>query len=150
MRYFKSPVRDSMFLNDITHGEIIKEISRLAPRKAASPDSIGPSLVKEFSHLFVGPLAHIYNRSLLTGTISTKLKIAKITPIFKRGDSQCPTNYRPISLLSIFDKIFEKIICRRLISFLERYNFLYEFQFGFRKNCTTTLALIEITDEIYK
>ena len=85
----------------------------------------------------------------MIGTFSTKLKIAKITPIFKRGDSQCPTNYRPISLLSIFDKIFEKIICRRLISFLERYNFLYEFQFGFRKNHKTTLALIEITDEIY-
>ena len=54
MHYLKLPVRDGMFLNDVTRGEIIKEISRLAPRKAAGPDSIGPSLVKKFSHLFVG------------------------------------------------------------------------------------------------
>jgi hypothetical protein len=140
--YLDNSVRDSMFLNDITHEEILYEISRLAARKAAGPDNMGSSLIKEFACLFTAPLAHIYNRSLLTGIFPNTLKIAKVIPLFKKGDKHCPTNYRPISLLSIFDKIFEKIICRRLSSFLEKNNILYDYQFGFRKSHTSTLALV--------
>ena len=61
-----------------------------------------------------------------------------------------PSNYRPISLLSVFDKIFEKLICRKLVDFFEKNNILYNFQFGFRKLHSTTLALIELTDNIRK
>ena len=66
----------------------------------------------------------------------------------KKGVEHDSYNYRPISLLSHFDKIFEKILCRRLISFLERNELLYCYQYGFRKSCSTGLALIEITDYI--
>ena len=59
-----------------------------------------------------------------------------------------PNNYRPISLSSIFDKIFEKIICKKLISFLEQNNILYCHQYGFRKSYSILLALIEVTDLI--
>ena len=75
-----------------------------------------------------------------------------IRPFFKRaykkGVKYDPNNYRPISLLSHFDKILEKIICRRLVSFLERNKILYCYQYGFRKLYSTALALIEITDFI--
>ena len=76
------------------------------------------------------------------------MKIAKVIPIFKKGDRFLSSNYRPISLLPTFNKIFERLICDRLLNFLEIHNILYIFQFGFRKLFSTTLALIEITDKI--
>ena len=61
-----------------------------------------------------------------------------------------PGNYRPISLLSIINKLLEKLMYARLISFINKHKVLYKYQFGFRKNHSTTLALIEITDNILK
>jgi hypothetical protein len=77
-----------------------------------------------------------------------KLKISKVVPIHKRKERHQPGNYRPISLLSIFDKILEKLMHKRLFSFLTRNNILYEFQFGFRSYHSTSLAIIEIVDNI--
>jgi len=71
------------------------------------------------------------------------LKIARVIPIFKKGDICLVGNYRPISLLSIFDKILEKIMCTSL------YSYLIDYQFGFRKCYSTTLALIDVLDQIY-
>ena len=70
--------------------------------------------------------------------------------MFKKGDRSQPSNYRPISLLSIFDKLLEKLMFNRLISFLERNSILYNYQFGFRKNHSTSLALIDVVDNIYR
>ena len=98
--------------------------------------------------LIILPLAHIINMSLLTGVYPDLLKIAKVIPIHKGGSTQDINNYRPISLLSIFDKIIEKLIHKRLYNFLESQNILYSNQFGFRKNNSTTNALIQITEMI--
>ena len=76
------------------------------------------------------------------------MKLAQVIALYKKGARYDPNNYRPISLLSIFDKIFEKILCKRLISFLERNKILYCHQYGFRKFYSTLLALIEVTDLI--
>ena len=78
----------------------------------------------------------------------TTWKIAKVIALYKKGVKHDPNNYRPISLLSHFDKIFEKILCRRLILFLERNELLYWYQYGLRKLYSTGLALIELTDYI--
>jgi len=80
----------------------------------------------------------------------TKVKIAKIIPIYKKGDHQEPSNYRPISLLKVFDKMLEKIVYKRLYSFFEKNDILYKYQFGFRKNHSTSLALLEVVDSCYK
>ena len=77
-----------------------------------------------------------------------KLKIAKVIPIYKKGDSTLLKNYRAISILNTVNKIFEKIFHSRLSKYLEDFNLLYEYQFGFRKNHSTELALIEIVDQI--
>ena len=82
---------------------------------------------------FIGePLAHIYNSSLTKGIFPNNLKIARVIPIYKRkGDACNPDNYRPISLVSTFSKLFEKIIVKRLHKFLSKNNILYKYQFGF-------------------
>ena len=93
-------------------------------------------------------LAKIYNWGIENGKYPDDLKIAKVIALYKKGVKFDPNNYRPISLLSLFDKIFEKILCRRLVSFLEQNKILYCYQYGFRKLYSTVLALIEITDYI--
>jgi len=70
--------------------------------------------------------------------------------VFKKGDRSQPSNYRPISLLSIFDKLLEKLMFNRLISYLERDSILSNYQFGFRKNHSTFLALIDVVENIYQ
>ena len=69
-------------------------------------------------------------------------------PIFKCGDSALPSNYRPISILSVFNKLLEKLIAIRLNKFLEVNDVLYKYQFGFRKNYSTVLAVIDVVEDI--
>ena len=71
-------------------------------------------------------------------------------PIFKREERTDPSNYRPISLLSVFDKLLEKLMYNRLNPFFQKYNIFYKYQFGFRKNNATANALTEVIDYIYK
>ena len=86
--------------------------------------------------------------SLQNGCVPDKLKVAKVIPVFKKGDRSQPTNYRPISLLSIFDKLLEKLMYNKLVSYLDQNNLLYNYQFGFRKNYSTSLALIDVVDNM--
>ena len=72
----------------------------------------------------------------------------QVIPIFKKGDSKSLNNYRPISILSTINKIFEKVLYARLIAYIEKHNIFYKYQFGFRKQHSTEHALIEIVDQI--
>ena len=90
------------------------------------------------------------NRSIENGIFPYKLKIAKIVPILKFGDQIDPDNYRPISLLSLLNQIYAKIMYNRLISFVGKHSILSTAQYGFRKQHSTQHAIIEIVDKIYK
>ena len=81
-------------------------------------------------------------------TFPNILKIAKVIPLHKGGSSLELNNYRHISLLSVFDKIMEKIIHKQLYNFLESHNILFKNQYGFRKNNSTIYAIIEIVEKI--
>src|SRR5690606_31858226 len=72
----------------------------------------------------------------------------KVIPILKKDDPNVLNNYRPISLLSVFSKIFERILFNRLNNFLERYNLFSKFQFGYRKNKSTEQLLLSIKEYI--
>ena len=92
------------------------------------------------------PLSHIINCSLISGIVPSKLKIAKVIPIFKNGHRKDMYNYRPISVLSCFSNICKKIIANRLLSFLLKYNILYDQQFGFIPGKNTTHAKLSLVD----
>ena len=82
------------------------------------------------------------------GEYPIQLKIAKVIALCKRSEKCSPGNYRPISLLSCLNKIFEKLLYKRLVKFLEVNKILFNFQFGFRRLHSPTLALIEFPDNI--
>ena len=130
----------------IVHWEPL--FTRRKHNKSPGHDLIGSKVVKLCPEIFAMSLAKIYNWGIENGKYPDDLKIAKVIALYKKGVKFDPNNYRPISLLSLFDKIFEKILCRRLVSFLEQNKILYCYQYGFRKLYSTVLALIEITDYI--
>lgn len=102
-------------------------------RSGASPgyDDIRPDIVKAIRHLIAAPLVHIFNLSIASGIVPDELKYAKVVPIFKSGESNCCNNYRPISILPVFSKVFERIIHKRLYNFLSYHSLLHQSQFGF-------------------
>ena len=132
----------------LNQNELISEISKLNIKKSGGHDNVSPKLLKENTDIFIKPLVHLINLSLQTGIVPDKLKIAKVIPIYKKDERFYVNNYRPISLLSTINKLLEKLMYKRLISFLNVHKILYSYQFGFRENYSTTLALIEITDNI--
>ena len=91
---------------------------------------------------------HIFNLSFESGVFPGAMKIAKVIPLFKGGDAEDFSNYRPVSLLSQFSKILEKLYNNRLLSLMNVNNVLFSGQFGFRENHSTALALTEMVEVI--
>ena len=147
-KYLGSPANQSMLLYKISQNEIKNAIKNLKNSNSSGADEITSTFVKLSAPILIPALHGIFNLSLTSGVYPQKLKIAKVVPIHKKGDSTSMNNYRPISILSTINKIFEKILHARLTKYIEDFNILYKYQFGFRKNHSTELALIEIVDQI--
>ena len=94
------------------------------------------------------PLSIIINQTLKTGVFPDKLKIAKVTPVYKKGNENTFCNYRPISLLPSISKVFEKVICNQITIYFENNHLSNASQYGFRKNHSTEFAALELTDLI--
>ena len=139
---------DSFYLTPVTRNEI--EIENLNPSKATGPFSIPTKLLKLLKEYLSKPLEILFNASFSSGTVPDNFKVARVIPVFKKGSRTQQNNYRPISLLPIFNRILEKLMYKRLISFIEKNNILYEKQFGFRSNHSTIHATILIIDKIEK
>jgi hypothetical protein len=150
VEYMSPSVLQSIYCEPVFNAELILLIQSLSTNKASGPDGIGAQLIKDNYQLFVEPLKFIFNHSLLQGIVSDNLKVAKVIPIYKKGDLHSSSNYRPISLLSIFNKLLEKIVYKRLYCSLDKNKILYKNQFGFRKKHSTSMALLEIVDLRYQ
>ena len=147
-KYLKDPTTHSMFLFNTTETEIAKIIKSLKNTNSTGYDNFSTKFIKLSSSILVPALAKIFNLSIKTGIYPSNLKIAKVIPIFKKGDQTSINNYRPISILSPINKIFEKVLYARLIKYIDKSNILYKFQYGFRKKHSTEHALIELIDQI--
>ena len=128
----------SIYLQDCTSQEIHKIISELENNKASD---IPIKVVKKTSHIISPVLANHFNDAMSKGVFPDILKIGKITPVYKKDDKELFENYRPVSTLPIFGKIFEKVIYERLYSFLVSQQLMTPNQFGFRKGHSTSHAL---------
>jgi len=126
----------------------MKTISDLKNNKATGPGSINTKILKLISPTVSQMLTDIINDCFSDGIFPTYLKSGNITPLHKKDSKLLASNFRPISLLSNISKIFEKLIHKRLYSYLEKNNIIYDFQFGFRKGHSTNHALITLTEAI--
>ena len=143
--YLKNKVLGSIFLSPCTRNEIESIITSFENNKASD---VSITILKKCAMYISGHLSGFFNKFMNDGTFPNILKTGKITPIFKKGDSQTFDNYRPISILPIFGKIFEKLMYIRLYSFLLCKNVIYDKQFGFRKNHSTSHAINYSVDNI--
>ena len=146
-RFLKIQNQINFVIAHISNDEILDIINSLE-NKSTGPSSIPLKLLLMIPDLITIPLAYIITMSLITGEFPDLLKLVKVIPILKGGDTQDVNNYRPISLLSVFDKIIEKIMHKRLYAFLQQHNVLFHNQFGFRKKSSTVYALAQITEMI--
>ena len=94
------------------------------------------------------PLAKLINQLFVQGIVPSKLKVAKVISLFKQGDSEITSSYRPISMLPIFSKLYEKGMHKRLYAFITSNNIIHPLQFGFQENHSVDDALISITEAI--
>lgn len=128
--------------------EILKIIDSIKSKSSFGYDSISSKVLKSAKFQLVSPLTLLINQTLKTGKFPTLLKIAKVSPIHKKGDEKLLDNYRPISLLSTFSKVFEKAIYLQLYEYFTSNSLLYGAQYGFRTGHSTDLAAVNLVDDI--
>ena len=147
-QYLPHATVHSFYLTPVEYDDVLKEIKRVNPKKSSGVDNIGGKILQLCPEIFAYNLTKIFNKSITAGVYPNELKIAKVIALFKKGDKHVANNYRPISLLSVFNKIFERLIAKKIVKYFESRLLLYDYQFGFRKRYSTFLALIECTDSI--
>ena len=138
----------SFFFEPVISADIELEISLLPSNKAYGLYSCPVRVLKGAKNIISPPLAELINLSVQTGKYPSKLKHAKIIPVYKGDDETDPSNYRPISLVSVLNRIFEKTMYNRLKTYIEDNELLYEAQYGFRENFSTQHAILDIVDTI--
>ena len=148
-QYLKGRERivNSFFLSPCDEEEIGKIIGSLDNGKASD---ISVKVLKKSVKYLSGHISRFFNWFLSNGIFPNKLKTGSITPIYKKGDSRCLDNYRPVSTLPIFGKILEKIIYNRLYNYLSAMNVIYDRQFGFRRQHSTSHAVNYSVNKILK
>ena len=146
-KFMKNRVESTLFFEEIESNEIDSIIKDLNPNKSSD---ISPRILKIFKHHLSAPFSVLFNNCMYAGIFPDVLKIARVVPLYKSGDKNDIVNYRPISLLPVFSKIFEKLIHTRIDKFLEKHNVIYKKQFGFRKRHSTIHALNSAITQILK
>ena len=124
--------------------EISNIIKSLKTTNSYGYNEIPIKIIKLSTPYIISPLTYICNKFLSTGVFPERLKYALIRPVHKKGDKHLITNYRPISLLTSFSKIYEKLIFTRLYKHLLANQILAKEQYGFRSNSSTENAAYDV------
>ena len=115
---------------------------------------MGPSNIPAWalkdSSVIAEPLCFLLNAFLEEGKFPSDLKQAHVCPIFKKGDTDDPNNYRPISITAALSKVFEKVIREQITDFVDNNKLFSPVQFGFRTHISTTDALVFTTEKTRK
>ena len=141
LSYIPNNIRGSIFLKDVTYSEVSK-IIMLSKNCSPGWDGIHTKVVKNTYNVFSEPLLHIFYLTITQGVFPDALKIARVIPIYKGGNSMMLNNYRSVSVLPLLSKIFERI------EFKNKHDILYKYQFGFRGGMGKNTAMIILIDKI--
>lgn len=144
----KKTVTTSMVLTPVSLGEVDRAIRGLKSKKSSDIYGMSVWLLKACYKSILALITKLINISFAEGKFPDALKTAKVIPILKKGDSTIANNYRPISILPVLSKVFEKLFLERLLNFLDAYDILSRQQFGFRKKLSTIDAVTEFMNDI--
>ena len=143
------PSNSSFQIATIKSNTVLKLLTSLSTNKATGLDNISCRLAKEAAPVISDSLCVIFNRSINSGIFPSDWKIAKVSPVYKSEERNNPNNYRPISVISVIAKTFEKIIFDQLYNYLTINKLLNESQSGFRPRHSTLTALLNVTNDWY-
>ena len=149
LSYVPLSVQGSLFLYPVTAFECSTIIKNLKLTKQ-NIDCIPVELMKLFHSIIADVLSDIINTSFLSGVFPQSQKHAIVVPIFKKGVQTDPSNFRPISILPIFSKIFERCIYDRLLNFIDQNSILSPNQFGFQRKKSTEDAILKFSEYSYE
>lgn len=141
-------LRNSFFVFDVSESDVIKAVKSMKNTNSSGEDGIPMSILKKCIHLVATPVSFIINCSFREGIFPDSLKTAMVKPLHKKGDVGDMSNYRPISLLTSFSKIFEKVLSARLMHFFRKFKVIVNSQHGFVKEKSTETAIFELTNAI--
>jgi len=142
------PCLSPLVLKTFWTREISSIIKSIKTKNTYGYDEVSTRILKISSNYITSPLTYICNRVILSGHFLDRLKFSVVKPVYKKGDRTKYSNYRPISLLTSFSKIFEKTIYFRLTEYLLNIKILTENQYGFRKGLATENAIFKLINEI--
>ena len=145
--YLHDPCQNSILLRPTNQFEVHKVIKDFK-NKSTLDTKVEVLKLANTSFTFTNTLAKIINSSFQQGIFPDALKLARVVPVHKEGAKNDVTNYRPISLLSVFSKIYEKIMHNRVLDFLNENNLLFEMQYGFRPGRSCEHALLQAQNHI--
>jgi hypothetical protein len=146
--FLKGSYKDSFAMHLTNSSEVIEVVHGFCNKRSYGADSIPVCIMKDCIEPISELLSRIINSSILSGCFPNELKIAKVCPVYKSGSRASFSNYRPISVLPSFSKIFEKIACKRLEAYINSKNILEKNQFGFRRIHSTYMAILDMYDKI--
>ena len=128
--------------------ESVQDLVKKTERANWGFDDLNPKVIEQIAPLIKYPLAFIFNKSLSKRVVPKNLKCSLISPVYKSEDKSIVSNCRPVSVLPCFSKILEKLMFKRLMSFIDKHKILHQDQFGFRKSHFTEMAIISLTQKI--
>ena len=131
-----------------TTDKVLPLLNKLNKSKATGLklDMISARLIREYEDLICIPICNSFNRSIGQGIFPDVWKCARVAPLFEAGDRNDVNNYRPISVISVVAKVFERIVYDQLYAYLEEHSIICKYQSGFCSTHTTVTALLEATD----
>ena len=138
--------RPKFVLSPVTSHYIRKQLNSLDPKKATGIDGISPLFLRDATDVIVAPITHVINLSIITETVPTAFKEARVVPVYKKGSKLEPGNYRPVSILCTLSKILERAVHSQLNSYLTERGILCENQSGFRGGYSTDSCLFGLKD----
>ena len=136
----------TMFLSCTDEKEVAKLIQNLKNKKSIGHDGISNEMLKCCSPIIEKYIVKAFNRCIDLKKFPNFLKVAKVVPVFKKGERDNPENYRPISLLTSISKLFEKLLYSRMVNFFNTNKLFSPMQFGFRAKHSCVHAIVSITD----
>ena len=150
LKYMGPKVQANFIMSEISEFQLNEIVKALKPKTSFGDDCISGKLIKLAIPYLLSPLTKLFNLSLQSGFVPKQLKLAKVLPLHKSSSPKQFTNYRPIAITSTISKMLERVVCNKLLGFLDSEQILHPNQFGFRRFHNVTQPLMLFTDKVAK